>query len=228
MVLDSRNLEFYYFTLCLSPILHMEVNWGWRNRMGECDFYICYCWCSGKESDCQCRRRKRHSFYPSVRKIPWSRKWQPSSVFLLGKFQGDRSLVGSCPWGQKELDMTEWLSTHTHTHTALCVPACYLASVGLDSLQTLWSVAHQAPLSMGIRQERMLERVSMPSSRGYLWPRDGTCLSCDSCVAGGFFSAEPPGKTTLFSIGCYTPYKNLWMIPKYRWENENGKGQWNF
>ena len=124
MVFDSRNLEFSYLTLCLSPILHMEVNWDWRNRMGKCDFYICYCWCSGKESDCQCRRRKRHSFYPSVRKIPWSSKWQPSSVFLLGNFRGDRSLVGSCPWGQKESEVTEWLSTHTHTHCSLC--ACVL------------------------------------------------------------------------------------------------------
>ena len=30
-----------------------------------------------------------------VRKIPWSRKWQPAPVFLLGKFHGQRSLVGS-------------------------------------------------------------------------------------------------------------------------------------
>ena len=39
--------------------------------------------------------------------------------------------------------------THRHTHTALCEPACYLASVVLDSLKTLWTVANQAPLSMG-------------------------------------------------------------------------------
>ena len=28
------------------------------------------------------------------------------------KFQGQRNLVGCSPWGPKELDMTEWLSTH--------------------------------------------------------------------------------------------------------------------
>ena len=38
--------------------------------------------------------------------------------------------------------------THTDTHTALCEPACYLASVVCNSLQTLWTIAHQAPLSM--------------------------------------------------------------------------------
>ena len=33
-----------------------------------------------------------------------------------------------------------------------------------DSLATLWAVAHQAPLSMGILQASMLERVAMPAS----------------------------------------------------------------
>ena len=31
---------------------------------------------------------------------------------------------------------------------------------------TLWTVAHQAPLSMRILQERILEWVAAPSSRG--------------------------------------------------------------
>ena len=34
----------------------------------------------------------------------------------------------------------------------------------------------------------------MPSSRGSSWPRDRTRVSCGSCTAGGFFTAEPPGK----------------------------------
>ena len=32
-----------------------------------------------------------------VRKIPWSRKWQPTPVFLPGEFHGQRSLVGYSP-----------------------------------------------------------------------------------------------------------------------------------
>ena len=66
---------------------------------------------SSKESTCQCRRCKRCRFNPWVRKIPWKRKWQPTLVFLAGKFHGQRSLVGYCPWGLKESDTTE----HTHT-----------------------------------------------------------------------------------------------------------------
>ena len=49
-----------------------------------------------------------------VEKIPWRRKWQPTPVFLPGEFHGQRILVGYSPWGHKDLDMTEWLSTHTH------------------------------------------------------------------------------------------------------------------
>ena len=40
------------------------------------------------------------------------RKWQPTPVFLPGKFHGQRSLVGYSPWGCKELDTTG----HTHMH----------------------------------------------------------------------------------------------------------------
>ena len=36
-----------------------------------------------------------------VRKFRWRRKWQPTPVFLPGKFHGQRSLVGYGPWGCK-------------------------------------------------------------------------------------------------------------------------------
>ena len=56
---------------------------------------------SGKECDCQCRRYKRCGFDLWVGKIPWSRKWQLTPVFLPGKFHGQRSLVGYSPWGRR-------------------------------------------------------------------------------------------------------------------------------
>ena len=51
-------------------------------------------WLTGKESACQCRRC---GFKPLVGKIPWRRKWQPTPVFLPGKFHGQRSLAGYSP-----------------------------------------------------------------------------------------------------------------------------------
>ena len=75
-------------------------------------------WLGGKESACQCRRRKRLEMNPWVEKSRWRRKWLPiSPVLLPGKSHGPRSLAGYSPWGCQESDMTEWQHTHTHTHT---------------------------------------------------------------------------------------------------------------
>ena len=40
------------------------------------------------------------------------RTWQPIPVFLPGESHGQRSLVGYSPWGCKESDTTEQLSTY--------------------------------------------------------------------------------------------------------------------
>ena len=68
---------------------------------------------SGKETACQCRRLQRHEFDPWVGKIPWTRAWQPTSVFLPGESHGQRNMGGYSPWGHKELDTTE---TTEHMH----------------------------------------------------------------------------------------------------------------
>ena len=45
--------------------------------------------------------------------IFWRRKWPPTPVFLPRESHGQRNLAGYGPWGHKELDMTEWLTTAT-------------------------------------------------------------------------------------------------------------------
>ena len=57
----------------------------------------------------QCRIRKIRKIR-KVWKIPWRRKWLPTPVILPGEFHGQRSLAVYCPWGCKELGMTEQLS----------------------------------------------------------------------------------------------------------------------
>ena len=79
--------------------------------------------CSDKESACQCRRR---GFDPWLGKILWSRKWEPTPVFLPGESHGQKSLVGYSPRGSKELDTAE------HTHT----PPRLLTSSWQGNLQT--------------------------------------------------------------------------------------------
>ena len=65
-------------------------------------------WLSGKESTGNVGDvRERLRFDSRVRKIPWSRKCQPTPVFLPGDSHGQRSLAGYSSWGQTESDMTE-------------------------------------------------------------------------------------------------------------------------
>ena len=54
---------------------------------------------------------KRHEFSPWVRKISWSRKRQPTAIFLPGKSHGQRSLADYSPWGCRESNVTERLSS---------------------------------------------------------------------------------------------------------------------
>ena len=43
-------------------------------------------WLTSKGLTCPCRRCKRQEFDLWVGKIPWRRKWQPTPIFLPGKF----------------------------------------------------------------------------------------------------------------------------------------------
>ena len=76
-----------------------------------------------------------------------------------------------------------------HTRSLVHIScSCLLCVLGRFShvrlFVTLWTVACQAPLSMGILQA-ILEWVAMPSSRGSSQPRDPTQVTH---IAGGFFT----------------------------------------
>ena len=57
---------------------------------------------------------------------------------------------------------------------------------------TLRTIAQPGSSVHGILQARILKWVEMPSSRESSWSRDQTSISC---IAGGFYTAEPLGKT---------------------------------
>jgi len=51
------------------------------------------------------------------RKTPWTRKWQPTPVFLPGKSHGQRSQVGYIHGVAKsQTQLSARAHTHTHTH----------------------------------------------------------------------------------------------------------------
>ena len=69
---------------------------------------------------------------------------------------------------------------------------------------TLWS-QDCSPLSSsvhGILQARILEWAAISFSRRSSWPRDWNHVSC---TAGRFFTTEPPGKSTLWTVACQVP-----------------------
>ena len=126
--------------MCLSQYLALSraLNKGWLLPR----------WNSGKEFACQC---KRCGFDPWVGKILWSRKWQPTLVFLVTKFHGQKRLVGYSPWGCKESDKTE--HTHTHVHVAVSISSVQFSRSVVPDSATPWIAASQASLS--ITNERL-------------------------------------------------------------------------
>ena len=85
--------------LCVNEVAGwspLPINVG-NDALSVLGFDLCYglpWWLSGKESACHCRRA---GFNPWVRKLPWRRKWQPTPVFLLEEFHGQRILPGYSP-----------------------------------------------------------------------------------------------------------------------------------
>ena len=73
----------------------------------------------------------------------------------------------------------------------------YVVTVGVlvaQSCPTLCESMDCSPLGSSVHgtfQARILEWVTMPSSRGSSQDRDQPCVSC---IAGGFFTTEPLGK----------------------------------
>ena len=64
--------------------------------------------------------------------------------------------------------------------------ARYVASVLSDSA-TLQALAGLAPRSMGLSRQEYWSALPCPPSR----PKNQTCISYDSHLAGGFFNTEP-------------------------------------
>ena len=76
----------------------------------ECLLYARYCslcisYISGQNKTKSTSSTVCSNCGPKMHSQPsWSKKGQPTAVFLSGKSYGQRSLVGYNPWGHKELD----------------------------------------------------------------------------------------------------------------------------
>ena len=93
-----------YHTQECSSLRSLSEKWTWMtSKLLHLSMYFAlsvsglHRWHSGKESTCQCRRHKSYGCEPSVGKTPWSRKCQPTPVFLSREFHGQRSLASYIP-----------------------------------------------------------------------------------------------------------------------------------
>ena len=106
---------------------------------------------------------------------PRRRQWHPTPVLLPGKSYGQRSLVGCSPWPREESDMTEWLpfpcllafcSASSFASRVRDRPSsegsyCLVAKSCLTLINP-WTVAQQAPLSMGFPRQEYWSRLPFP------------------------------------------------------------------
>ena len=89
------------------------------------------------------------------------------------------------------------------------------ASVLAKSLQSCLTLSDPVDCSLpgssvhGILQARILEWDVMPSSRRSYQPRDQTCVSGGFCIAGRFFTTEPPRKPSTLTLTSHLAC-NLW------------------
>ena len=94
----------------------------------------------------------------------------------------------------------------TFYHT--CVHAHLLSHVWLFA--TPWSVAHQAPLSMGFSRQEYCSEGAVSFSRG---SSNSSIKPVFHALAGGFFTTEPPGKPQLFIINTWN---SIWKAVQFR------------
>ena len=73
---------------------------------------------AGKESACNARDARDYA-RSLGQEDPLEEGRQPTPVFWPGECHGQRRLVGYIPWGHKESDITEQLSTAQHNNDSL-------------------------------------------------------------------------------------------------------------
>ena len=90
-------------------------------------FFLC-----GSDGKSVCLQCGSLGFNLWVGKISWRRKWQPTPVFLPGKYHGWRSLVGYRPWGCK-------VGHNWKTSLILCIPYSLSKAYTTDNIDLILS-----------------------------------------------------------------------------------------
>ena len=175
-------------------------------------------WLIGKDPDSGQDWRQEEKGMTEDEMAGWHRRLNGyESEQAPGVGDGQGGLGCYSPWGPKGSDMTEWLnwaeltkiyqlkfvyiSEFTHSVTALCLTLCN----PMDCSPPDSSV-------YGVFQARILEWVAISFSRGSSQPSDQTRVYVSS-LAGGFFTAEPPGKPRSYlTKGIHSLKENIVLL----------------
>ena len=113
-----------------------------------------------------------------IGKIPWRREWLSTPVFLPGESHRQRSLAG--------YSLCRVLSHFSH----------------LRLFTTPWTLAYQAPLSMGFSRQEYWNVLPCPPPGESSQPRDRTHISCISCIVKWVgFPSSSVGKESTCNVG---------------------------
>ena len=74
----------------------------------------------------QCKEKEENNRMGKTTDLFGRRKWQPTPVLLPREFRGQRSLVGCCPQGRTESDMTEATSAAAAALNLLQYCFCFM------------------------------------------------------------------------------------------------------
>ena len=124
---------------------------------------------------------KRPGLDPWVGKIPWSRKWQPTPVFLPGESHGQRSLAGYSPWCHK-FNTNRGTQLSDQEQQMLLRRACFLSVFLVVGVATvivltsifgaLWAKHCSKPIALLHKKRKWwLLSVNVDEAKGMWWTR---------------------------------------------------------
>ena len=152
-------------------------------------------WCSGGVTICQCRSLQRGGLDPWLGRSPGVGNGNPLQCSCLADSHRQRSLVGDSPWGCKELDTTEWLSTGTYLQDRLNSGRWEIASLRLLCIWCpRYTIHRRNHGGMGSRVGHGREG-GLPDEEGHVprhpWPRVSPgrreCAHKHLCISEGSF-----------------------------------------
>ena len=103
------------------------------------------------------------------------------------------------------LKITRW--RHSGEHPSLLIDTWAQSLSRIRLFVTLWTVAHQAPLSMGFSSQGYWSELSFPSLGDLPDPRIEPTSLMSPALAGSFFTTEPLGKPLLSEVPVKTVCK---------------------